>query len=80
MLRSTQVKYLSATTPSLDIAGNMFSENGQLTLYSSSDVPKLSSWFQTAVSSNVTILFDAVFRNLDEEYLDSKALDTLLNL
>jgi len=72
-------KFLGISTPIRNIAGSLFSENGLLSHYSDLEAPILSDLIQRAVERDITLIYDSVYRNSDEEYLDTKALDVLLN-
>jgi len=72
------VQILSVTTPVVDIVGNMVSESGLIAHYSDDEAPILSNFVQYADKKGISLICDAVFFNLDQEYLDTKALNELL--
>jgi hypothetical protein len=71
-------QFLGLSVPVLDIVGNMASESGPLAGYSVNDAPVLSDLIQHAISKGVVLIYDGVYQSVEEEYLDTKALDSLL--
>jgi hypothetical protein len=73
----SSAQFLGLSVPILDVTGNMASESGPLARYLASDAAVLSDLIQHAISKGVVLIYDGAYQSVEEEYLDTKALDSL---